>query len=29
MILGVLIVIGAGTGWLLRVIKNRKASGKA
>lgn len=29
MIVGVLIVIGAGTGWLLRVIKNRKASGKA
>lgn len=28
-IVGVLIVIGAGTSWLLRVIKNRKASGKA
>jgi uncharacterized membrane protein YdjX (TVP38/TMEM64 family) len=29
LIVGVLIVIAAGTGWLLRVIKDRKASGKA
>jgi uncharacterized membrane protein YdjX (TVP38/TMEM64 family) len=28
-IVGVLIVIAAGTGWLLRVIKNHKASGKS